>query len=296
MDNYNKLKAMIKTMGDQGNVLSIPRPLLDFTGSLDCALLLSQIIYWSDRGQDPQGWFYKSYADWTAELGLSEFQLRKCVKQLVGLGFLETSVRRARNGTPTCHYRLDWPKFSETILKFLQNGNPKKCRMETEESPETLNTEPTTEPTNIKKEGAGAPAPPASPVQETKNQGSKAAPQSQPARQPKHPAIETYRAVTGHYPRQETEPLITAAGIETEAELQFWENVIRHFSGCGWRRDNIVGMVEYYQRRELPATRPNRRSNKGSYHEKNFQAVSKQVHRFATPADFDLPSRSNPDG
>jgi hypothetical protein len=68
--------------------------------------------------------------------------------------------------------------------------------MEAEESAETLNTEPTPEPTNIKAEGAGAPTLPPPSVQEIKGRGSKAAAQARPARPPKHPAIETYRAVT----------------------------------------------------------------------------------------------------
>jgi hypothetical protein len=296
MDNYNKLMTTIRKMSDQANVLTIPRPLLDLTGSLECALLLSQIIYWSDRAKEPGDWFYKTYADWTAELGLSEYQVRKSVRHLVGLGVLETSVRRTRNGTPTCHYRLDWPKFSETILHFFQNGNQKKCRMETEESAETLNTEPTPEPTDIKEEGAGAPASPTPSVQETKDQGSKAAAQARPVKQPKHPAVEAYRAVTGRYPPKETEPLITEAGIETASELQFWESVIRRFIGCGWNPQNIDGMLDYYQRRELPTTRPNPLSPKRRPHEKNLYPASNQAYRFATPADFGLLPRSDPDG
>jgi hypothetical protein len=167
MKNRQTLLAAIKAICGQANILAVPHVFVDFTGSLDCALLLSQIIYWSERTQDPAGWFYKSHQDWLAEIGLSEYRVRKSVKKLAALGILETAVKRAPTGNPTCHYRLDWPAFSETFLNFLQVRSPKKCANETEKSAETLNTEITTEITDIEKEG-GAIAPPTPSFQKTR--------------------------------------------------------------------------------------------------------------------------------
>jgi hypothetical protein len=44
----------------------------------------------------------------------------------------------------------------------------------------------------------------------------------------KLPTFETYRQVTGRYPPTAAEPLIQAAGIETGANLQFWEEVMHY--------------------------------------------------------------------
>ncbi len=159
MHNYNRLIALLKSTCGHSHILSIPRPFLDFTGSFEAALLLSQIIYWSDRGQDPDGWFYKTYAQWQAEIGLSEYHVRKSSKILVKLGLLETRVKRAPAGSPTVHYRLDWPNFSESFVHFFQEGTLKNFRIESERISETLNTKTTTETTN-KKEGAAVAAPP----------------------------------------------------------------------------------------------------------------------------------------
>src|SRR5664279_1440922 len=46
-------------------------------GDHKAAILLSQILYWGDRTKDPDGWFYKSYADWRAATGLSAAQVRR---------------------------------------------------------------------------------------------------------------------------------------------------------------------------------------------------------------------------
>ena len=48
-----------------------------FRGDHKAAILLSQILYWAERTKDPDGWFYKSYADWRAETGLTEAQVRR---------------------------------------------------------------------------------------------------------------------------------------------------------------------------------------------------------------------------
>ena len=48
-------------------------------GDHQAAILLSQILFWSDRTQDPDGFFYKSYRDWQTETGLSETQVRRII-------------------------------------------------------------------------------------------------------------------------------------------------------------------------------------------------------------------------
>jgi hypothetical protein len=176
MHNYSRLIALLKSTCGHSHILTIPRPFLDFTGSFEAALLLSQIIYWSDRGRDPDGWFYKSYAQWQDEIGLSEYHVRKSSNKLVKLGLLETKVKRAATGSPTLHYRLDWPNFSGTFLNFLQEGTLKKFRNEPERISETLNTKTTTETTNKKEGAAHAATAPIAKVQEKSQAGSKPSP------------------------------------------------------------------------------------------------------------------------
>jgi hypothetical protein len=112
--------ALIARLVGQANVLTIPRLFIDLTGSHEAALLLSQILYWSERTTDRDGWFYKSAVDWEAELALSEYQVRKARKVLAPLG-VETALRTVNN-VPILHYRVDGPQFYKSILQFLQNA------------------------------------------------------------------------------------------------------------------------------------------------------------------------------
>lgn len=124
MNNQKIVFNLIKELVGQNNILTIPRLFIDYTGSLDCALLLSQIIYWSDKNSYSE-WFYKSYVEWKAELGLTQFQVARCVATLKRLGIIETKLKRA-NGSPTIHYHLLQPRFSHSIIKFLNKRKSRK--------------------------------------------------------------------------------------------------------------------------------------------------------------------------
>lgn len=131
MSYQQEVFSLIAQFSGQANTIAVPRVLCKFAGSLESGTLLSQMLYWSDRGGDSEGWFYKSYADWEEETFLTEYQVRKITKKFEDLGFLETKLKKA-NGAPTLHYRINPAKFSESILEFFsidslkfKNGNLK---------------------------------------------------------------------------------------------------------------------------------------------------------------------------
>lgn len=115
-DSQKTVFLLIRELTGQSNVLTIPRAFVEYTGTLDAALLLSQILYWSDKGRN--GWFYKTYAEWTDELVLSKYQVNKAVNILKNKGILETKIKRA-NGSPTLHYKLDIGLFTDSFIRFL---------------------------------------------------------------------------------------------------------------------------------------------------------------------------------
>ena len=102
-------------------------------GDHKAAILLSQILFWSDRTQDPDGWFYKSYAMWQAETGLSETQVRRIVngdprvmtvqRPLRDLG-VETKLKKVKHtGAPMLWYRLDREKFLGMLHRLMGQGD-----------------------------------------------------------------------------------------------------------------------------------------------------------------------------
>jgi len=91
--------------GVRKDVLGLPRQFLFLTGDVISALLLSQLVYWSERCTNPGGWVYKSEADWRNELNLKRRAMERARRDLKRLGLIETTLRKA-NGSPTTHYRV----------------------------------------------------------------------------------------------------------------------------------------------------------------------------------------------
>ncbi|WP_051350725.1 hypothetical protein [Caloramator sp. ALD01] len=144
MSYQQQIFELIRAMTGQNNLLTIPRAFIDYTGDLEAALFLSQLIYWTDKSQN-DGWIYKTYQEWENEIGLNEYKVRKAKTKLENMGILDTKIKKA-NGCPVVHYRLDTIKFSESFLQNLKNPIFKNYRMETSNIAETL-TETTTNTT-----------------------------------------------------------------------------------------------------------------------------------------------------
>lgn len=160
---------LIARFSGQENMLSVPRMFCEVAGSLEAGMLLSQLLYWSDKGHDSEGWFYKSYIEWKDEAFLTEYQVRKFSKQFEDAGFLEVKLKKV-NGSPTLHYRVKKKEFSEWILKNLgiesvkfPNPNPKISESNNKET--EITTEITTDRAfeSDRARSATLPPPPAMP-------------------------------------------------------------------------------------------------------------------------------------
>lgn len=128
---------LITALTGQANILSIPVEFIRYTGSIDCALFLSQLLYWADKGSRRDGYIWKTYEQWEDEIFLSEYKVRKAANHLKSLGILETDIKKA-NGSPTVHYRIDLEKFSDSFLNFLQERKANNLGIQAEESEESL--------------------------------------------------------------------------------------------------------------------------------------------------------------
>lgn len=146
--------ALLKKFVGQSNILTAPVAFVRYAGSLDCAVFLSQVVYWTGRSEDKDGWFYKSYPEWEREICLSEYEVRKACRVLKEKGVLETKLKKI-NGAPVVHYRLNEAAFSESILEFLKNpicenqeSIPQKLQDAIETNSGNMDTEKTQESIN----------------------------------------------------------------------------------------------------------------------------------------------------
>ena len=104
-----------------GRHIAFHRRLVDLTGNVKAALMLSQAIYWTRHGRDiamNDGWFFKTGEQWTMETGLSakeQATARELLRDLALLG-------ERRIGLPArLHFRLCVDQLGE--LLFGQAGD-----------------------------------------------------------------------------------------------------------------------------------------------------------------------------
>lgn len=152
----------------QQNTLSIPRAaIVACDGDHLTALALSQIVYWSHRTDDKDGWFAKSYEDWHDELLMSQYQMSRAVKKLREWGVVETKRKKSKyyEYAPTLHYRVNTAAL-EALFSIMENEetryseNQETQQSENEETRYSLYTEITSENTAESTPRADADAPP----------------------------------------------------------------------------------------------------------------------------------------
>lgn len=91
------------------------RPTLYFPGlnsifGWQLGLLLSQLAYWQGRGEDKNGWIYKTAKELQKETGLSFASQKTAISKGVELGIIEMAYRKVPRRR---HYKVDWKRVAE---------------------------------------------------------------------------------------------------------------------------------------------------------------------------------------
>lgn len=137
MSNQEEVRSLIAHFSGQTNIITIPKIYIEILDEYNSAAILNQIVFWSDKSARNDGYFYKTYAEWEKEVNLTEYQVRRSIKKLKELGFVETKVKKA-NGSPTLHYGLNKNNLSIRILEFLKYPTQRNSSNVTEVSSVSL--------------------------------------------------------------------------------------------------------------------------------------------------------------
>lgn len=120
MNSQAGIKTLLAQFIGQANFIVVPRFFITMLGGdFNSAILLHQILYWNDRSNQKDKWFYKSSKDWFAEIALSKYQIERATAKLKSLGFIETKLKKA-NGAPTLHFRAIEDKLFEEVELTLK--------------------------------------------------------------------------------------------------------------------------------------------------------------------------------
>jgi hypothetical protein len=130
-DNRNKVKDSIKSItGEEAKIVAVPSELIHFIGDAGKAVLLSQLIYWSDKGGRKDGFVFKTYDEIYAETGIKEKTCSRYYKEFKEKGFFDWKIKKA-NAFPTVHFKLDMVKLTGLIQTFWVNRNGQNVQNDT---------------------------------------------------------------------------------------------------------------------------------------------------------------------
>ena len=95
-----------------GRPIAYHRSFVGVTGSVNAAVMLSQAIYWSERTDDPDGWFWKTQEQWQEETGVSRYEQEGARKLLCKQGFWTED----RRGVPAkMYFKVDEEALDEAV-------------------------------------------------------------------------------------------------------------------------------------------------------------------------------------
>jgi hypothetical protein len=140
----NPLLQTLISMTGQDNVITVHRPFVKFTGTLEAAMMLSQLLYWTPRTIIPDGWIAKSDKDWQKELCLSRHGSRQAAKTLLGMDVIETKLKKFK-GAPTVHYRVKWESLESKWTDWLRLSENEQTESAKTDNPLSENGQSLTE-------------------------------------------------------------------------------------------------------------------------------------------------------
>ena len=125
VESVERVMAQVK---EDGAIL-VPRIFRQITDNGDQAIVLAQVFYWFRRGKSgkPRArnikWgelrFYKTHAEFGAEVGMTKWRARDCLSALKAKGYI-TIEHHFADGARTSFYGLDLPAVVKAIKQAME--------------------------------------------------------------------------------------------------------------------------------------------------------------------------------
>src|SRR5918992_2078178 len=126
-----QIKAMLPN-----RIVGYSPDLARIVGGATTGLFLSQILFLSDKGANPEGWVYKSEQEMGKETGLTKREQQTARLKLLSLGVIAIMRGGWKN---TYHFKVIWEKLYQVIAGIKR---PQTVPTEKTEPLQTVPTEP----------------------------------------------------------------------------------------------------------------------------------------------------------
>jgi hypothetical protein len=117
-------------------VVAYSPDLARMVGGATIGLFLSQLLFLSDKGANPEGWVYKSEQEMGKETGLTKREQQTARRKLLSLGVIVIMRGGWKN---TYHFKVIWEKLYQVITG---SQRPQTVSTAKTEQTQTVSTEP----------------------------------------------------------------------------------------------------------------------------------------------------------
>jgi hypothetical protein len=104
-----------------GHLIAYYPAIVPQVGSVNAAVLLCQLVYWTPRAKDAQGWVYKTQLELMQETGLSRHEQRKARDMLKARGLLEEHYDRLEH---QLYVRINVEAYNAMVADCCDQANP----------------------------------------------------------------------------------------------------------------------------------------------------------------------------
>jgi hypothetical protein len=123
-------------------------------GGATIGLFLSQLLFLSDKGANPDGWVYKSEAEMGKETGLTKREQQTARRKLLSLGVIAIMRGGWKN---TYHFKVIWEKLYQLIAgvqraQTVPTEKPEPIQKVATQPQQNVSTEPPQWQQNVPKE------------------------------------------------------------------------------------------------------------------------------------------------
>jgi hypothetical protein len=130
-NHRQKIKDMLPN-----RVVGYSPDLARVVGGATIGLFLSQLLFLSDKGANPEGWVYKSEQEMGKETGLTKREQQTARRKLLSLGVIAIMRGGWKN---TYHFKVIWEKLYQVIAGIKR---PQTVATQKDERAQTVPAEP----------------------------------------------------------------------------------------------------------------------------------------------------------
>lgn len=116
MNNVIPVIKLIEAMNEQP--IAFNKHYVFLGCGINGALMLSQLVYWTSRTKNKDGWIYKTHEEWTLETGLTRREQDTARKILKTLGFL---VEKKAGVPCKLHFRVERENLYKALIKYSES-------------------------------------------------------------------------------------------------------------------------------------------------------------------------------